>query len=237
MAEEISRRDGADGASGPDRASGAGGADGATGASGASGADGASEADAATGAGGADGATGASEADGATGAGGADGATVASGADGATGASGAEVAPKVRAGGRRVERAPVGRRRFDLEYVPAPEATDHVRIRERYGLLIGGKWVEPRSERHLRTFNPATEEPLAEVAEAGEEDVDLAVRAARSAYTRTWSKLPGTERAKYLYRIARILQERPTSWGTPFPAAHHGRSGSRRRSSPGTSRC
>ena len=105
-------------------------------------------------------------------------------------------------------RAPAQRRRFDLEYAPAPEATDHVRIREHYGLLIGGKWVEPRSERHLETSNPATEERLAEVAEAGEEDVDLAVRAARSAYTRVWSKLPGAERAKYLYRIARILQER-----------------------------
>ena len=108
----------------------------------------------------------------------------------------------------RVERSPVKGRPFDLEYAPAPEATDHVRIRERYGLLIGGKWVEPRSERTLKTINPASEEPLAEVAEAGEEDVDLAVRAARSAYTRTWSKLPGAERAKYLYRIARILQER-----------------------------
>jgi aldehyde dehydrogenase (NAD+) len=85
---------------------------------------------------------------------------------------------------------------------------EHVRFRERFGLMIGGKWVEPRSERSLKTINPASEEPLAEVAEAGEEDVDLAVRAARSAYTRTWSKLPGAERAKYLYRIARILQER-----------------------------
>ena len=98
--------------------------------------------------------------------------------------------------------------RFDLGYAPAPEATDHVKIRERYGLLIGGKWVEPRSERHFATVNPATEELLAEVAEAGEEDVDLAVRAARSAHTRVWAKTSGAERAKYLYRVARILQER-----------------------------
>ncbi len=142
-----------------------------------------------------------------------DGADGASGGNGPPGADGSPSAgaggpPRAGAVGRGAERAPAERLRFDLEYVPAPEATDHVRIRERYGLLIGGKWVEPRSERHLETFNPATEERLAEVAEAGEEDVDLAVRAARSAYTRTWSKLPGAERAKYLYRIARILQER-----------------------------
>jgi aldehyde dehydrogenase (NAD+) len=98
--------------------------------------------------------------------------------------------------------------RFDLGYAPAPEATDHVKIRGHYGLLIGGKWVEPRSERHFKTVNPATEEVLAEVAEAGEEDVDLAVRAARSTYARVWSRTPGPERGKYLYRIARILQER-----------------------------
>jgi aldehyde dehydrogenase (NAD+) len=98
--------------------------------------------------------------------------------------------------------------RFDLGYAPAPEATDHVKIRQHYGLLIGGKWVEPRSERQFKTVNPATEEVLAEVAEAGEEDVDLAVRAARAAYTRVWSRTPGAERAKYLYRVARILQER-----------------------------
>jgi aldehyde dehydrogenase (NAD+) len=141
---------------------------------------------------------------------GADGASGGSGPPGADGSpsAGAGRPPSAGAVGRGAERTPAERLRFDLEYVPAPEATDHVRISERYGLLIGGKWVEPRSERHLETFNPATEERLAEVAEAGEEDVDLAVRAARSAYTRTWSKLPGAERAKYLYRIARILQER-----------------------------
>src|SRR4030095_5526660 len=95
-----------------------------------------------------------------------------------------------------------------LEYAPAPEATDHVTIRSDHGLLIGGRWVEPDSGKRFKTITPATEEVLAEVAEAGEEDVDAAVKAARTAYTRVWSRMSGAERAKYLYRIARILQER-----------------------------
>jgi aldehyde dehydrogenase (NAD+) len=106
---------------------------------------------------------------------------------------------------RRGERAPA---RFGLDYAPAPEATDHVKLRADHGLLIGGRWVEPVSGRHFKTINPATEEVLAEVAEAGEEDVDAAVKAARSAYTKVWSRMSGAERAKYLYRIARVLQER-----------------------------
>ncbi|HEY8556954.1 MAG TPA: aldehyde dehydrogenase family protein [Actinomycetes bacterium] len=107
---------------------------------------------------------------------------------------------------RRSDRAPA---RFGgLDYAPAPEATDHVNLRADHGLLIGGRWVEPVSGKRFKTINPATEEVLAEVAEAGEEDVDAAVKAARAAYTRTWSRMSGAERAKYLYRIARILQER-----------------------------
>jgi len=107
---------------------------------------------------------------------------------------------------RRGERAPA---RFGgLDYAPAPEATDHVTLRADHGLLIGGRWVEPASERRFKTISPATEEVLAEVAEAGEEDVDAAVKAARAAYTKVWSRMSGAERAKYLYRIARILQER-----------------------------
>jgi aldehyde dehydrogenase (NAD+) len=107
---------------------------------------------------------------------------------------------------RRGERTPA---RFGgLDYAPAPEATDHVKLRADHGLLIGGRWVEPASGKSFKTISPATEEVLAEVAEAGEEDVDAAVKAARSAYTRVWSKLSGAERAKYLYRIARALQER-----------------------------
>ncbi|HJU02577.1 MAG TPA: aldehyde dehydrogenase family protein, partial [Actinomycetes bacterium] len=107
---------------------------------------------------------------------------------------------------RQRERTP---QRFGgLEYAPAPEATDHVTVRSDHGLLIGGGWVEPASGKRFKTINPATEEVLAEVAEAGEQDVEEAVKAARSAYTRVWGRMPGAERAKYLYRIARVLQER-----------------------------
>ena len=94
------------------------------------------------------------------------------------------------------------------EYADAPESTEIVRLEDRYGLFIGGEFVEPKSGKWFETIDPATEEPLAEVAEAGPEDVDLAVKAARAASDETWRDLPGSERAKYLYRIARQLQER-----------------------------
>jgi aldehyde dehydrogenase (NAD+) len=93
-------------------------------------------------------------------------------------------------------------------YAPSRESTDLVAIRARYGLWVGGEEVEARSGRTMTTTNPATEEPLAEVAEAGPEDVDLAVAAARQAYEDGWRDLPGRERAKVLYRVARQLQER-----------------------------
>ena len=99
-------------------------------------------------------------------------------------------------------------RTTDWEYASAPESTDVVRLDDRYGLFVNGEFVEPKSGRWFTTINPATEEPLAEVAEAGSEDVGLAVDAARDAYDRRWRSLPGAERAKYLYRIARQLQER-----------------------------
>jgi aldehyde dehydrogenase (NAD+) len=94
------------------------------------------------------------------------------------------------------------------EYAEAPESKDIVRLEDRYGLFIGGEFVEPKSGSFFATIDPSTEETLAEVAEAGEEDVDLAVTAARDAWTSRWRELPGRERAKYLYRIARALQER-----------------------------
>ncbi|HSJ50007.1 MAG TPA: aldehyde dehydrogenase family protein [Actinomycetota bacterium] len=94
------------------------------------------------------------------------------------------------------------------EYADAPESTEIVRLEERYGLFIGGEFVEPKSGRWFETIDPATEEPLAEVADAGVEDVDLAVVAARRASEDVWRTLPGSERAKYLFRIARQLQER-----------------------------
>src|SRR5438034_10063924 len=92
------------------------------------------------------------------------------------------------------------------EYAPAPESKDIVRLQDRCGLFIGGEFVEPKSGRWFPTIDPSNEEVLAEVAETGEEDVDLGVAAARSAAA-TWQGLPGSERAKYLYRIARELQE------------------------------
>ncbi|MEY4347862.1 MAG: hypothetical protein RIS43_281 [Actinomycetota bacterium] len=94
-----------------------------------------------------------------------------------------------------------------FEYSPAPESTKIVDIKDSYNLFIDGEFVSPLSDEYMATINPATEEVLSHVAVAGDADVDAAVRAARRAF-KTWSKLPGSERAKYLYRIARIMQER-----------------------------
>ncbi|MDG2375217.1 MAG: aldehyde dehydrogenase family protein [Woeseiaceae bacterium] len=94
------------------------------------------------------------------------------------------------------------------QYAPAPESTDHVSIDDQYGLFIGNEFVEPESGRYFDTINPATEEQLASIADASEADVDRAVRAARKAYSDAWSKLKAAERGKYIFRIARILQER-----------------------------
>ncbi|MGH3135305.1 MAG: aldehyde dehydrogenase family protein [Gaiellaceae bacterium] len=97
---------------------------------------------------------------------------------------------------------------LEWEYAPAPESRDIVRIRERYGLFVGGAEVEPRTGKWFPSISPSTEESLFEVALAGEEDVSLAVGAARDAFETVWSELAPSERAKYLFRIARILQER-----------------------------
>ncbi len=94
------------------------------------------------------------------------------------------------------------------EYSPSLEATDHARLQSRYNLFIGGKFVEPHSKRWFETINPATEETLTEVAEADAEDVDRAVREARRAYERVWRKLAASERAKFIFRIARLIQEK-----------------------------
>ncbi|MFL5647026.1 MAG: aldehyde dehydrogenase family protein, partial [Chloroflexota bacterium] len=94
------------------------------------------------------------------------------------------------------------------EYAPAPESRDIVTIQERYGLFIGGRFVPATDGATFSTVNPATEETLALVAKGSPADADRAVRAARRAQTRSWGRLPGKERAKYLFRIARILQER-----------------------------
>ncbi|HEX5741020.1 MAG TPA: aldehyde dehydrogenase family protein [Pilimelia sp.] len=93
-------------------------------------------------------------------------------------------------------------------YAPAPESTAVVAVDPRYGLFVDGAFVDPADGGVRETVNPATEEVLAEVAEAGPTDVDRAVAAARAAYERVWGPMPGSERAKYLFRLARLLQER-----------------------------
>ena len=94
-----------------------------------------------------------------------------------------------------------------FEYAPAPESRAVVDIASSYGLFIDGEFVDGTGGA-IKSINPATEEVLAEVAVASEADVDRAVKAARRAYTRVWSKTSGAERAKYLFRIARLVQER-----------------------------
>jgi len=94
------------------------------------------------------------------------------------------------------------------EYASAPESRDIVKLEERYGLFVRGEFVQPASGKYYETIDPASEEPLAEIPQAGPEDVALAVQAARDAFADGWSAAAPAERAKYLYRIARILQER-----------------------------
>ncbi|MDH6464274.1 aldehyde dehydrogenase (NAD+) [Micromonospora sp. A200] len=95
-----------------------------------------------------------------------------------------------------------------FEYAPAPESRSVVDLKASYGLFVDGEFVDPTDGGTFKSINPASEEVLAEVAEAGAQDVDRAVRAARAAYEKVWGPMPGRDRAKYLYRIARIIQER-----------------------------
>ena len=104
---------------------------------------------------------------------------------------------------RKQDRSPVP---SSWEYAPAPEARDLVQLRDRYGLFIGGEWIEPKET--YETIDPSTEETLAQVGQATPEEINLAVQAAREAFENGWSTISPTERAKYLFRIARILQER-----------------------------
>ncbi len=97
---------------------------------------------------------------------------------------------------------------FIIGYSPAPESTNLIEIKERYPLFIKGKFSEPQSGKYFSTINPATEKKLSEVAVANQADVDFAVKSARNAYKNVWSKMPPKERSKYIYRIARVLQER-----------------------------
>jgi aldehyde dehydrogenase (NAD+) len=94
----------------------------------------------------------------------------------------------------------------DWTYAPAPESTEIVRLAERYGHFVGGEWLEPQET--YTTISPRDEEPLAEIGQATAAEVDAAVHAARDAFANGWSSLAPSERAKYLFRIARVLQER-----------------------------
>ena len=95
-----------------------------------------------------------------------------------------------------------------FEYAPAPESRSIVDIASSYGLFINGEFVDAKSGTTFKTINPATEEVLADVSEAGAEDVDRAVAAARAAYEGPWGSMSGRDRSKYLFRLARLIQER-----------------------------
>lgn len=100
--------------------------------------------------------------------------------------------------------------KFDTSwsYAPAPESKSAATIKPQYDLFINGSWQKPLSKKYFDTINPATEEKLSEVAEASAADVDKAVKAARNAYEKTWRKMPARERAKYIFRISRMIQEK-----------------------------
>lgn len=100
--------------------------------------------------------------------------------------------------------------KFDTSwnYAPAPESKSIASVKEKHELFINGQFVKPASKKYFKTINPANEEVLSEVAEANAADVDKAVKAARTAYDKVWKKMPGKERSKYIYRIARMMQER-----------------------------
>ncbi len=96
----------------------------------------------------------------------------------------------------------------DWSYSPSPESTDHIHIADKNDLFINGEFIPSEKGNYFETINPANEEKLAEVAEADKVDVDKAVKAARKAYDNVWSKMDSAERGKYIYRIARLIQER-----------------------------
>src|SRR5580693_2901613 len=107
---------------------------------------------------------------------------------------------------------PLRERRLNFDgkwdYAPAPEDSKNYIIAPKHELFIDGKWAKPHSGKYFTSINPATEEKLTEIAAADEADVDKAVRSARRAYEKVWSRMPGREHGKYLYRIARIIQEK-----------------------------
>ena len=107
---------------------------------------------------------------------------------------------------------PLKQRRLNFgqkwDYAPAPESFEYIKIPERLQLFINGRFVDSDSGKLAESFNPATEEVLTRIQLAGKTDVDRAVKSARRAYENVWRRMPGRERGKYLYRIARIIQEK-----------------------------
>ena len=91
---------------------------------------------------------------------------------------------------------------------PSLESTAVVQLKDQYELFINGQWLAPQAKKYFATINPSDESHLSNIAWATEVDVDLAVKAARNAYENVWSKLSGAERGKYLFRIARLMQEK-----------------------------
>ncbi|HMN33234.1 MAG TPA: aldehyde dehydrogenase family protein [Chitinophagaceae bacterium] len=97
---------------------------------------------------------------------------------------------------------------FQWEYAPAPESTDTIQIKKQYELFIDGKFVKPLSKKYYETHNPSNGKSLSKIAWANEKDINQAVKAAQNAYKNVWSKMHAAERGKYIYRIARMMQER-----------------------------
>jgi aldehyde dehydrogenase (NAD+) len=104
--------------------------------------------------------------------------------------------------------SPNSKQKISWDFSPSLESTSHAQIKPRYELFIDGKWQKPAKGKYFDTVSPSTEQKLAEIAEADESDVNKAVKAARNAYEKVWKKMPASERAKYIYRIARMIQER-----------------------------
>lgn len=94
------------------------------------------------------------------------------------------------------------------DFSPAPESTDHISIKSEYQLFIDGKFVKPKKRKYFPTINPASEKKLSSIAEASADDVDKAVKSARRAYDGVWSSMSAKERGKYIFRIARLIQEK-----------------------------
>ena len=97
------------------------------------------------------------------------------------------------------------------DYAESIESIGHINLKKQYGLYINGKWVKPSSKKYFSSCNPHDEEHIADVSKANAKDVDLAVQAADQAFNGVWSKISAAERGKYIFRIARLMQEQALS--------------------------